>query len=146
MKSVRPLLLCLAFIFGACDKCDECVSEFDFQFQFTDANDNEIFTDLSQLQVIDLRDTPFEADRIVQDGDTVYTVALLYEDPLASPPDTILLNYNNAIVDTLAVDISFSNDNDCCNNVLSIGSVRFFNRKSSRLVRSSGKVYNILIE
>ncbi|MEM7110165.1 MAG: hypothetical protein AAF519_18195 [Bacteroidota bacterium] len=146
MKSVRPLLLCLAFIFSACDKCDECVSEFDFQFQFTDINNNEIFADLSQLEVVDLQSTSFEANRIVQDEDTVYTVALLYEDPLAAPPDTILLNYNDALVDTLAVDISFSNDSNCCDNVLNIGSVRFFNRKSSRLIRPSGTVYNILIE
>ncbi|MEM9858774.1 MAG: hypothetical protein AAF843_15555 [Bacteroidota bacterium] len=146
MKSVRPLLLCLALIFGACDKCDECVSEFDFQFQFINLNNNELFSDLAQLQVTDLRNTSFEPERIVQDEDTIYSVALLYDDPLLAPPDTILLSYNNALIDTVAVDISFSNDSDCCNNVLEVGSVRFFNRRTSRLIRPSGNVYNVLIE
>ncbi|MEM9390703.1 MAG: hypothetical protein AAGA02_09520 [Bacteroidota bacterium] len=146
MKRARPLLLCLALFFGACDKCDECVSEFDFQFQFTDINNREVFTDASALQITDLENTTFAASRITQDEDTVYSVSLIYDDRLLDPPDSILLTYNNILIDTVLVDISFSNDSDCCSNVLQVGSVRFFNRKVSRLVRPNGSIYNILIE
>ncbi len=146
MKSARPLLLCLALYFGGCNKCDECVSEFDFQFQFTDTDDNEVLSDTQLLQITDLNNTPFETARIVQDEDTVYTVSLEYEDPLLDPPDTILLTYNSVLVDTVLVDISFTNDNECCNNVLEVGSVQFFNRTVRRVLRPAGSVYNVLIE
>ena len=146
MKRARPLLLCLALFFGACDKCDECLSEFDFQFQFTDIDNREVFTDVSALQVTDLENIPFPASRITQDEDSVCCVSLIYDDPLLDPPDSILLIYNNALIDTALVDISFSNDSNCCSNVLQIGSVRFFNRKVSRLIRPNGSIYSILIE
>lgn len=146
MKITRPLLLCFALYFGACDKCDECASEFDLQFQFTDSNNNEIFADLTELEVTDLNNTPFQASKITLDEDTVFNVILMYEDPLLDPPDTILITYNSALIDTVAVDISFSNDSDCCSNVLQIGSVRFFNRNVSRLIRPNGNIYNILID
>lgn len=146
MKRARPLLLCLALFFGSCDKCDECVNEFDFQFIFTDIDNNEIFTDISALGVTDLDNNPFETSRITQDEDTIYSVVLMYDDPLLDPPDTILLTYNTAIVDTVAVDISFTNDSDCCDNVFEIGRVQFLNRRVSRLIRPSGDVYRVLIE
>lgn len=138
-------LLCLALIINACNKCDECADEFNVRLQFSDINNNSIFTDLDPLLVTDLAGEAFEAERIVEREDTIFNIALRYEDPQSLPPDTIVIFYDNVLIDTAATEFGFTNDSDCCDNVFIIDNVRFFNRQVNRVIRPGGRVSRIII-
>ncbi|TRX56056.1 hypothetical protein FNH22_16900 [Fulvivirga sp. M361] len=143
----RPFgLLCLALVLNACNKCDECTGKFDLRLQFSDLNNTPVLTQVDSLLVTDLSGVPFMAESVLSIEDTIFQVSLNYEDPLLEPPDSILIIYNNALIDTAATEFGFTSDSDCCDNVFTIDDVRFFNRKVNRLVRPRGTVFRVIIE
>ena len=139
-------LLCLALVSGACSRCDECSDEFSLRIQFSDSDNNPIFTDINELLVTDFTGTSFDTNRTIDREDTIFQISLVYEDPLLDPPDSIIVFYNDALIDSAAIALGFTNDDECCDNVFTIDNARFLNRPVSRLIRSEGVLYRIIIE
>lgn len=143
----RPFgLLCLALMINACSKCDECTGKFNLRLQFYDINNDPVLTNVNLLTVTDLTGVSFDAGQIVENEDTIFFVPLIYENPEMEPPDSVIVLYNNALIDTAATEFGFTNDSDCCDNIFTIDDVRFFNRRVSRVTKPGGQVFRVIIE
>ncbi len=139
------VLFFLAFMCICCSTCEECQDDLTTKYIFVDSLRNEILKDASQVNVVDLTGVSYPTERIVVDEDTLYSTDLseLFNSDRA---DTLLFTYNNQLIDTVAVNFTFSSDSRCCSNTQKVGKLTFFNRQTAKKIKPLFSVYNIIIE
>ncbi len=130
----------------SCEKCNECSSDLSARFRFVDSLRSEILTDVSQVSIVDFQNNEYPVLREVVEADTFYLADFRPLTPELESPDTVLLIYNNALVDSVEVDYTFSSDSRCCTNTLTVGRLVFFNRDAARRILPSYFIYDIIIQ
>ncbi len=139
------VLFLLALGFSACEKCEECSADLSARFRLVDSARTEILTDLSQLTIQDLEGNIYEAIRQGDEIDTFYLVDLAPLSLELESPDTLIMSYSNALIDTVDVGYSFSSDSRCCTNTFIVGRLTFFNRDAARRIRPNYSIYDVII-
>lgn len=136
------------FTLGAlgCEKCNECSNDLSSRFRFVDTLRNEIFKDPDLVSIIDFQANDYPIIREANETDTFYVADFRPLTPELESPDTVLVFYNNALVDSVEIGYTFSSDSRCCTNTLTVGSLNLFNRNAARRIRPAFPIYDIIIE
>ncbi|HNP19115.1 MAG TPA: hypothetical protein PKL31_11810 [Fulvivirga sp.] len=139
------VLFFLALTCICCSTCEECQNDLTTKYIFVDTLRNEILKDASLVNVVDLTGVTYPTERVVIEEDTLYSTDLadLFNSDRA---DTVLITYNNQLIDTVAVSFSFSSDSRCCANTQKVGKLTFFNRQTAKRIKPLFSVYNIIID
>jgi hypothetical protein len=138
------VLLFLALSCMCCSKCDECHNDLSAKFRFVDTLRNEINKDVSLVEIVDFDGNSYPVERSIIEEDTLYSTDLLtlFE---TENPDTVLFSYNHQLIDTVAVNFTFSSDSRCCSNTRKVGKLTFFNRQAARRIKPLFSIYDIVI-
>ena len=132
-------------IFG-CEKCEECSNDYQARFRFVDSTRTEILKEVGSLSVVDFSGNNYSVEREVTGTDTFYIANLVAPTSEAESPDTVLFLYDNALIDSVGVDYSYSSDSKCCNNTFLVGKLNFLNRDAARRIKTEYSIYDIIID
>lgn len=145
-------LIRLVVIVGAitsingCEKCNDCTNDFQARFRFVDSTRTEILKDVSSLSIIDFSGNNYSIEREATQTDTFFVAN--FTAPVVDPdnPDTVLFLYNNTLIDSVAVDYSFSNDSQCCTNTFQVGKLNFLSRDAARRIKPEYSIYDVILD
>lgn len=142
------LLIIVFFAVGAfsCEKCNECSNDLSSRFRFVDTLRNEIYVEPDLVKIIDLENNDYPIIREVVQTDTFYLADFRPLTPELESPDTVLLLYNNNIIDSVIVNHTFSSDSRCCTNTLMVGSLFFFEKNAAKRILPAYYIYDIIID
>jgi hypothetical protein len=140
------VLLLLALILSSCSTCNDCYNDLSTRYRMVDSTRNELFKDINLIEVKDLDGNLYLTEREVLDTDTFYVTNLSALSIELEKPDTILIIYNNMLIDSVNVGYSFSSDSRCCTNTLKVGSMQFFNRGAAKRIKPLYYIYDIVID
>ncbi|QSE95888.1 hypothetical protein [Fulvivirga lutea] len=135
-----------ASAFSGCESCDECSNDLSARFRFVDSNREEILDDPTLLTIIDLNNNSYTIDREVVEEDTFYVANLSPMNMEFESPDTVLFTYDNMLIDSVAIDYTFSSDSRCCQNTLKVNRLNFFNRDEARRIKPGFSIFDVIID
>ncbi len=140
------LLIFLALFYFSCTTCNECPADLTARFRFVDTLRNEIYADPTLVSIEDLNGGLYALTRDALEEDTFYLVDFK---PLAldmAKPDTVLAKQNGALIDTIFIHYTFSEDSDCCTNNLKVGRLDFAKSDAARRIKPNYSIYDIIVD
>ncbi|MTI22824.1 hypothetical protein E1176_17460 [Fulvivirga sp. RKSG066] len=116
------------------------------RFKFKNQQGDEVLKDPAPLKITDLQSNVFSPEREETETDSVFLLSLNSENQTLNLPDTLVFLYDNAVIDTAAINYGFKRDSECCRNPRVIEGIETLNLPFVKLIKREFNVYSITVE
>lgn len=134
-----------AILFG-CEQCSECSNDYEARFRFVDSSRTEILKDVNSLSIVDFNGYNYLVKREASETDTFFVASFVAPTSDTESPDTVLFLYDNALIDSVGIDYTYSSDSRCCNNTFLVGRLNFLNRNAARRIKTEYSIYDVILD